>query len=104
MSFIKISDKNNFFCFFIDLISLNTCFLILSSSIILFLKSKIIFLFFASINGFFIGPVQSASRVFMTKSIDENNQASGFGLFAVSGNLTSFIGPLLVSTITFTFV
>ena len=75
--------------------------LILSSSIILFLKSKIIFLFFASINGFFIGPVQSASRVFMTKSIDENNQASGFGLFALSGKLTSFIGPLLVSTITF---
>ena len=75
--------------------------LILSSSIILFLKSKIIFLVFASINGFFIGPVQSASRVFMTKSIDENNQASGFGLFALSGKLTSFIGPLLVSTITY---
>ena len=75
--------------------------LILSSSIILFLESKIIFLFFASINGFFIGPVQSASRVFMTKSIDENNQASGFGLFALSGKLTSFIGPLLVSTITY---
>ena len=75
--------------------------LILSSSIILFLKSKIIFLIFASINGFFIGPVQSASRVFMTKSIDENNQASGFGLFALSGKLTSFIGPLLVSTITY---
>ena len=75
--------------------------LIISSSIILFLKSKVIFLFFASINGFFIGPVQSASRVFMTKSIDENNQASGFGLFALSGKLTSFIGPLLVSTITY---
>ena len=75
--------------------------LILSSSIILFLQSKIIFLIFASMNGFFIGPVQSASRVFMTKSIDENNQASGFGLFALSGKLTSFIGPLLVSTITF---
>ena len=75
--------------------------LILSSSIILFLQSKIIFLIFASINGFFIGPVQSASRVFMTKSIDENNQASGFGLFALSGKSTSFIGPLLVSTITF---
>tara|TARA_B100001123_G_C15330450_1_gene1031036 strand:- start:894 stop:2120 length:1227 start_codon:yes stop_codon:yes gene_type:complete len=75
--------------------------LIFSSTIILFLKSKLIFLVFASINGFFIGPVQSASRVFITNSIDENNQASGFGLFALSGKLTSFIGPLLVSTITF---
>ena len=77
--------------------------LIISSSIILFVKSHLFFLIFAAINGFFIGPIQSASRVFITKSIDENNQASGFGLFALSGKLTSFIGPLLVSTITYIF-
>ena len=75
--------------------------LIISSSIILFVKSQLFFLIFAAINGYFIGPIQSASRVFITKSIDENNQASGFGLFALSGKLTSFIGPLLVSTITY---
>ena len=75
--------------------------LIISSSIILFVKSQLFFLIFAAINGFFIGPIQSASRVFITKSIDENNQASGFGLFALSGKLTSFIGPLLVSTVTY---
>ncbi len=75
--------------------------LIISSAIILFLKTKIFFLIFASINGFFIGPIQSASRVFISRSINENNQASGFGLFALSGKLTSFIGPILVSTITF---
>ena len=75
--------------------------LIISSSIILFVKSQLFFLIFAAINGFFIGPIQSASRVFITRSIDENNQASGFGLFALSGKLTSFIGPLLVSTITY---
>ena len=75
--------------------------LIFSSTIILLIKTKIFFLIFASINGFFIGPIQSASRVFITKSIDENNQASGFGLFALSGKLTSFIGPLLVSTLTY---
>jgi len=75
--------------------------LIFSSTIILFIKTKIFFLIFASINGFFIGPIQSASRVFITKSIDKNNQASGFGLFALSGKLTSFIGPLLVSTLTY---
>jgi len=75
--------------------------LIFSSAIILFIKTKIFFLIFASINGFFIGPIQSASRVFITKSIDKNNQASGFGLFSLSGKLTSFIGPLLVSTLTY---
>ena len=68
-----------------------------------FFKNRIgiFFLIFASINGLFIGPIQSASRVFVTKSIDENNQASGIGLVALSGKLTSFIGPLLVSTITY---
>ena len=75
--------------------------LICSSTIILVIKTQLLFLIFAAINGFFIGPVQSASRVFITKSIDENSQASGFGLFALSGKLTSFIGPLLVSTITY---
>ena len=75
--------------------------LIFSSTIILFIKTQLLFLIFAAINGFFIGPIQSASRVFITKSIDQNNQASGFGLFALSGKLTSFIGPLLVSTITY---
>ncbi len=75
--------------------------LIFSSTIILFVKVKIIFFILASINGLFIGPIQSASRVFITKSIDQNNQATGFGLFALSGKLTSFIGPLLVGSITF---
>jgi UMF1 family MFS transporter len=75
--------------------------LIISSGIILFVKVKIIFFILASINGLFIGPIQSASRVFITKSIDQNNQATGFGLFALSGKLTSFIGPLLVGSITF---
>ncbi len=75
--------------------------LIFSSTIILVIKAQLLFFVFAAINGFFIGPIQSASRVFITKSIDENNQASGFGLFALSGKLTSFIGPLLVSTITY---
>ena len=75
--------------------------LIISSGIILFVKAKIIFFILASINGLFIGPIQSASRVFITKSIDQNNQATGFGLFALSGKLTSFIGPLLVGSITF---
>tara|TARA_Y100000590_G_scaffold369210_1_gene430305 strand:+ start:968 stop:2197 length:1230 start_codon:yes stop_codon:yes gene_type:complete len=77
--------------------------LILSSAIILSVEKKILFLIFASINGFFIGPIQSASRVFITKNLNSSNQSSGFGLFALSGKLTSFIGPLLVSSITFIF-
>ena len=52
-------------------------------------------------NGLFIGPIQSASRVVITSILNINNQGKGFGLFATSGKLTSFLGPLLVSTVTF---
>jgi len=75
--------------------------LILSSVAILFTFSVSTFFFLATINGLFIGPIQSASRVVITSMLNKNNQGKGFGLFATSGKLTSFIGPLLVSTVTF---
>ena len=33
--------------------------------------------------------------------LNKNDQGKGFGLFATSGKSTSFLGPLLVSTVTF---
>jgi len=75
--------------------------LIFSSIAILFIYSKSAFFFLAAVNGLFIGPVQSASRVVITSLLNKNNQGKGFGLFATSGKLTSFLGPLLVSTVTF---
>ena len=75
--------------------------LIFSSIAILFVYSKSTFFFLAAINGLFIGPVQSASRVVITSLLNKDNQGKGFGLFATSGKLTSFLGPLLVSTVTF---
>ena len=75
--------------------------LIFSSFAILFTFSASTFFFLAAINGLFIGPIQSASRVVITSMLNKNNQGKGFGLFATSGKLTSFLGPLLVSTVTF---
>jgi len=75
--------------------------LILSSVAILFTFSASTFFFLAAINGLFIGPIQSASRVVITSMLNKNNQGKGFGLFATSGKLTSFVGPLLVGTVTF---
>jgi len=75
--------------------------LIFSSITILFTFSVSTFFFLAAINGLFIGPIQSASRVVITSMLNKNNQGKGFGLFATSGKLTSFVGPLLVSTVTF---
>jgi len=75
--------------------------LIFSSIAILFTFTATTFFYLAAINGLFIGPVQSASRVVITSMLNKNNQGKGFGLFATSGKLTSFLGPLLVSTVTF---
>ena len=75
--------------------------LIFSSIAILFTFSASTFFFLAAINGLFIGPIQSASRVVITSMLNKNNQGKGFGLFATSGKLTSFVGPLLVGTVTF---
>ena len=82
-------------------ISISLLGLIFSSIAILFTYSSSVFFFLAAINGLFIGPIQSASRVVISSSINKKNQGKGFGLFATSGKLTSFLGPLLVSTVTF---
>ena len=74
--------------------------IIISSILILFPFLKCIFCF-ATINGLFIGPIQSASRVVISKMLINEDQSKGFGLFATSGKLTSFLGPVLVSTLTF---
>ena len=75
--------------------------LVISSILILFSFSKVYFLIFATVNGLFIGPIQSASRVVVSKILSVEDQSKGFGLFATSGKLTSFLGPVLVSTLTF---
>jgi len=75
--------------------------IIISSILILFSFSKMYFFVFATINGLFIGPIQSASRVVISKMLINEDQSKGFGLFATSGKLTSFLGPVLVSTLTF---
>ena len=75
--------------------------IIISSILILFSFSKMYFFVFATINGLFIGPIQSASRVVISKMLINKDQSKGFGLFATSGKLTSFLGPVLVSTLTF---
>ena len=46
--------------------------------------------------GFFIGPVQSCTRVLVSKAIDKEEMRSRiFGLFMLSGKATSFVGPFL---------
>jgi len=50
--------------------------------------------------GLFVGPTQAASRTLMTKLAPASQQTEMFGLYALSGKVTAFLGPLLLSTVT----
>jgi UMF1 family MFS transporter len=50
--------------------------------------------------GIFVGPNQSASRSLMARFVPESKQAEFFGFFNFSGKVTSFMGPLLLGTVT----
>ena len=66
-------------------------------------QTKMQFFFGVMVVSIFLGTIQSASRVLMTLLLDSDNVGKGFGLFAFSGRITSFLGPLLVGTMTFLF-
>ena len=68
---------------------------------ILILHSKYLFWAIALILCLFVGPVQSASRSLMVRLIAEKNMsAEMFGLYALSGKITAFIGPWLLGLLT----
>jgi len=46
------------------------------------------------------GPLQAASRTFLIRLAPKDRVAQYFGLFALTGKVTSFIGPLLIGAIT----
>jgi UMF1 family MFS transporter len=50
--------------------------------------------------GAFIGPAQTASRSFMARIAPPDLRAEFFGLYALSGKATAFIGPALVGSVT----
>ncbi len=50
--------------------------------------------------GIFVGPAQAASRSLMARLTVPEKRAGAFGLFALSGKATAFLGPAAVATIT----
>ena len=54
-------------------------------------------------NGPIVGPNQSASRSLMARFVPKQRQARLLGLFAFSGKVTSFMGPILLGTVTAVF-
>ncbi len=64
-------------------------------------QTKSEFFFNVMVISLFIGSIQSASRVMMSKLLSSNDLGKGFGLFSFSGRITAFAGPLLVGTMTY---
>jgi UMF1 family MFS transporter len=46
------------------------------------------------------GPLQAASRTLLIRMAPKDRVAQHFGLFALTGKVTSFVGPLLIGAIT----
>lgn len=55
---------------------------------------------FGSLLGIFVGPAQSASRSLMSQLSPQVNRTEFFGLYALTGKATAFLGPALVAIIT----
>ncbi len=67
---------------------------------ILLVETKLWFYIFGSLLGALIGPAQSASRSMMARMAPAQMRAEMFGLYALSGKATAFVGPFLVGAVT----
>lgn len=68
---------------------IGTCGLIVAESLLLFWG-------FATILGLFVGPAQAAGRSLMARLAPEGIETEMFGLYALAGKATAFIGPLIL--------
>lgn len=75
--------------------------LIITTSSVLIVTSTLWFWAFGLVLGIFVGPVQAASRTYMARIAPRELRNQMFGLFALSGKVTSFIGPFLVGWLTY---
>jgi UMF1 family MFS transporter len=69
------------------------------AAIVLLSPTRLCFWIAALTLGFFIGPVQSASRTVVARLVPPTQRARIFGLYTISGKATSFAGPLLYGTL-----
>jgi UMF1 family MFS transporter len=74
--------------------------LILLGAALLLTDSVAWFWALAMAMGLFMGPAQAASRTLMAQMAPEGQCASHFGLFALSGRITGFMGPAALAAVT----
>ncbi|BBK41086.1 MFS transporter [Allostella vacuolata] len=77
--------------------------LVLFGTAVLLAESKSWFWVFGLAIGIFVGPAQAASRSLMAHLAPPERESEMFGLFALSGKATSFMGPALLAWATLAF-
>ncbi len=70
---------------------------------LLTVESKTAFWLLALPLGLFMGPAQAASRSMMARLAPEAMRTEMFGLFALSGKVTAFLGPAVLAWVTLAF-
>ncbi len=61
---------------------------------------EVAYLAFGGVIGFVVGPLQASSRTLLVRLAPADRMAQFFGLYAFSGKMTSFFGPLTVGAVT----
>lgn len=74
--------------------------LMVLGSAVLMIQSTTLFWVLGALLGIFVGPIQAGSRSYLARVAPEELRTQMFGLFALSGKATAFVGPLLVGWIT----
>ena len=74
--------------------------LIVCGTALLVVEGKTMFWVFGLPLGVFVGPTQAASRSMMARLAPPEIRTEMFGLFALSGKATAFVGPALLGAVT----
>ena len=69
-------------------------------TLLLLVEGKVAFWVLALLLGLFIGPAQAASRTLMARMAPPGELGAQFGLFALSGRVTGFVGPFVLAAVT----
>jgi UMF1 family MFS transporter len=77
--------------------------IVLFGTPLLFVDGKMAFWLLALPLGLFMGPAQAASRSLMGRIAPPEQRTEMFGLFALSGRITAFLGPAVFATAAATF-
>jgi MFS transporter, UMF1 family len=75
--------------------------LIVCGSAAVLTESTLVFWVAGGVLGVFVGPTQAASRSLLGRIAPAELRTEMFGLYAVSGKITAFVGPFVLGTVTY---